>query len=159
MKKNLLVHYIVALLVIVGLSACGAPQKAFRGNENSPFQRIEPLRVDPNAIQSMSPQEFNEYMHRLQTYNAYVRDTAYSNAYYGYSEKQWVNDENGGPPAPPNVASGGSRGSGSSKKPTIASEAGDTLRNETSNIIRDSMRDTSSELRNEIRRTIREMFR
>lgn len=161
MKKRTrtLVHYIVVVLAVISLAACAAPQAKYRGNENSPFTKIEPLQVDPNAIQSMTPQEFDEYMRRLRAYNNYVRDTAYANGYYGYSEKQWVNDEEGGAPAPPNVASGGSRSSGSSKKPTIASEAAETLRKETSNVIRDSLRNTSSELRNEIRRVIQDAFR
>lgn len=159
MKKRTLVHYILFVALIVSLAACAAPQKAFRGNENSPFTRIEPLRVDPNAIQSMSPQEFDEYMRRLRTYNNYVRDTAYANGYYGYSEKQWVNDEEGGPPSPPNAQKASGRSGGGSKKPTIASEAAKTVQRETSNIVRDTMQTTSRELRNEIKNVIRDMFR
>ena len=155
-----LVHYITICLVVVGLAACAAPQAKYRGNENSPFTRIKPLEVDSNQIQKMSPQEFDEYMRRLRAYNNYVRDTAYANGYYGYSEKQWVNDEEGGAPAPPNVIGrSSSRSSRVSKKSTIASEAAKTAQRETSNIVRDTMQTTSRELRNEIRRIIRDAFR
>jgi len=158
MKKNL-VHYILAIiLVVVGLTGCAASHAKHRGSENAPFQRIEPLRVDPNQIKHMSAQEFDEYMRRLRTYNNHVRDTAYANGYYAYSEKQWHSDVEGGPPAPPNVASRGGSGRGSKKEPTIASMAWDTAKKETSNVVRDSMRTTSREVQNTIRTTIRGFF-
>jgi len=51
-------------------------------------------------LNNLTDEEFDTYMHRLKEYNEYIRDTAYTNGYYGYSEKQWVNDEDGGPPVP-----------------------------------------------------------
>jgi len=99
MKKY--VPYILAIFVGLMLAACAAPQAKYRTKEYAPHAKITPLQVDPNAIQTMDKEEFEEYMRRLKVYNQYVRDTGYASAYQAYSEKQWVNNPEGGPPSTP----------------------------------------------------------
>ncbi len=92
---------ILVIVVLSFLSACAAPQAKYRTKEFLPFAKVTPLRVDPNIIKSMDREQYEEYMRRLKEYNAWARDAAYVNAYTAYGEKQWVNNEEGGPPIPP----------------------------------------------------------
>ncbi|MEA1926485.1 MAG: hypothetical protein U9M90_04605 [Patescibacteria group bacterium] len=89
------------MLVLSLFSACAAPQAKYRTKEFLPFANVKPLEVNPNVVENMSRAQYEEYMRRLKEYNVWVRDTAYANAYTAYGEKQWVNNEEGGPPIPP----------------------------------------------------------
>ena len=163
MIKNNTLYILIAYILLTSLMACGAPQSKFRGIENTPLTQLKPLHVDPNEVKNMSDDEFDAYMRRLRKYNAYVRDTAYTNGYYGYSEKQWVNDKDGGPPVPAmndNTKNNNSRNSRKNQREkTLSEETLNSITNETGRVIRGTFRTTGYELRRSIEQSIRDVFR
>jgi hypothetical protein len=145
--------------------AGGAPHAKYRGAENAPHMQITPLRADPNVMATMSPSQRANYLRGINDYNLTLQNIAYTNAYTAYSEKQWVNDPEGGPPAPP-VSLGGQAGrssrSRSSNRGGIMDDAKKTASRETQRFVRDTMRTTSRttsrEVSNEIRDAIQGIF-
>lgn len=101
MKRNSVLSIVLLAWIALWMSGCASSHEKYRTKEHATHAVITPLQVDPNAIQTMSPEQFDEYMRRLKVYNQYVRDTGYASAYQAYTEKQWVNDPEGGPPSTP----------------------------------------------------------
>ena len=65
MTRKLVLLIIVLAWIALVMSACAAPQAKYRTKEHATHAVIKPLQVDPNAIQTMTKPEFEEYMRRL----------------------------------------------------------------------------------------------
>lgn len=149
------VHYILLAIVAVNMAACGAPQKQFRGNENSPYTNVERLNVNQDELLRLPYPVYQERMARLREIKQLQDGIIDTNARAAESEKGWVSDENS---VGPYFQSGAGRGGGGYKEPTIASEAARTLRQETSSVLRNTMSSAGNELSNEARTLIRGIF-
>lgn len=161
MKNYMLLMVSVVFLSVFLTSCAGSGHTKYRGNPNTPLANIQPLQVDPNVLHGMSPQQRIEYLEYVSAYNRYARDVAYTNGYTAYNEKQWVNDEEGGPPSPPadyGQSHAQGRRSSPRKQPTIVGEAQKRAVYETKRVIDNSMRTTSQEISKGVREIIRDVF-
>lgn len=162
--KNLS-YLIIVVFCAIFFSGCASSSghTKYRGNPNTPLADIQPLRVDPNVLHGMSPQQRIEYLEYVSAYNKYARDVAYTNGYTAYNEKQWVNDAEGGAPSPPadygQQSQAQSRRSVTRKQPTIQEEVQKKAVYETKRVIDNSMRTTSQEISKEVTNIIRNVFK
>ena len=78
------------------ISSCATygDHSMYRGVPNVPHHRIVPLGVDPNIIFSMSNNEYDHYMTKLERYQRYTGDAIRLDERAANAAKQWVNDSN-----------------------------------------------------------------
>ena len=152
MKKNF-VLYILLVVVAIAMSACGTSQYNLRGdNGGTPGVRVTPmmLGVTQEELATMSKKDYIDLMNRIDRYNASMQRMSYTEAYDAYAKKQWVNDSEGAPPAPPFMADGKAKTAKTKKKGLVLKEG--------ERVVRDAVRMTSKEIRKEIREAIKDAF-
>lgn len=83
-------------MVLLGcfLSSCAATQpyghEKYRGKENTPHTQFETHQVNPNMAMNLSPQEFDELLHRWNEMERLKRKMIENNARAAMAEKKWI---------------------------------------------------------------------
>ncbi len=83
-------------LFFLGVTGCTKQpglQYGLRGTPNSPYQQIQTLRVDQNAMYNMTSVQFDEYKRRLDWANSYQGQVIQNDIQAANAAKSWINEQ------------------------------------------------------------------